>query len=87
MDMKPTQEQVIAWAREAGSMTLVGGEHSLFGDAVIKQFAVLAYSAGRKDENEAVEKEINKEDLESLDDEAYCILVALLAWVRARREQ
>lgn len=47
--MKPTQEQVIAWAREAG---FVGQAiyHDVDG---FLQFATLAYEAGRKDENEA----------------------------------
>ena len=47
--MKPTQEQVIAWAREAGfatSWTEAAGE-------ALECFATLAYEAGRKDENEA----------------------------------
>ena len=83
--MKPTQEQVIAWAREAGGWKQ--WEARVMTPQVLEHFAALAYEAGRKDENEAFEKEINKEDLESLEDEAYCILIALLAWVRARREQ
>ena len=50
--MKPTQEQVIAWAREAGfatSWTEAAGE-------ALECFATLAYEAGRKDENEACAK-------------------------------
>ena len=82
--MKPTHAEVYDWAKEAG-----GSDWSIFRDFMpeIETLARLAYEAGRKDENEAVEKEIAKEDLESLEDEAYCILVALLAWIRARREQ
>ena len=50
--MKPTQEQVIAWARE------VWGDDSgkPWSEAAllhITQLAALAYEAGRKDENEA----------------------------------
>ena len=50
--MKPTQEQVIAWARE------VWGDDSgkPWSEAAllhITQLATLAYEAGRKDENEA----------------------------------
>ena len=46
--MKPTQEQVIAWAREAGVWARLP---DTFQDE-FKAFAVLAYEAGRKDENE-----------------------------------
>ena len=82
--MKPTQEQVIAWAREAGddwSDTLPSDKE------VLTRLAALAYEAGRKDENEAFEKELLKEDPEWLDDEAFHIVTGLLEWARARREQ
>ena len=48
--MKPTQEQVIAWAREAGIDvdTWMGVSKS-----ALTEFFTLAYEAGRKDENEA----------------------------------
>lgn len=46
--MKPTQEQVIAWAREAG-LVMYDYEHPS-----LERFAALAYEAGRKDENEAI---------------------------------
>lgn len=46
--MKPTQEQVIAWAREAG---LCDWETSAYRNELEHGFA-LAYEAGRKDENE-----------------------------------
>ena len=53
--MKPTQEQVIAWAREAGMQ--VDPENS-FADqmylAVLYRAFTLAYEAGCKEENEAV---------------------------------
>jgi len=51
--MKPTQEQVIAWAREAG-----GDDWGLFRDFMpeIDRLSTLAYEAGCKDENEACEK-------------------------------
>lgn len=53
--MKPTQEQVTAWARE------VWGDDSgkPWSEAAllhITQLATLAYEAGRKDENEACAK-------------------------------
>lgn len=53
--MKPTQEQVIAWAREAnGEEAWSGGVEWLWGE--VERFATLAYEAGRKDENEACAK-------------------------------
>ena len=54
--MKPTQEQVIAWAREAGWCVDSEGE-ILEGDGwhiqtdIVERFAALVYEAGRKDEN------------------------------------
>jgi len=50
--MKPTQEQVIAWAREA---RFYEGE---IADDIqwFTVLATLAYEAGRKDENEACAK-------------------------------
>lgn len=47
--MKPTQEQVITWAREAGLWPTVT---DTFPSELQAAFA-LAYDAGRKDENEA----------------------------------
>ena len=55
--MKPTQEQVIAWAREAGfatSWTEAAGE-------ALERFATLAYEAGRKDENEACAAQVGQQ--------------------------
>ena len=58
--MKPTQEQVIAWAREAGleqtvSIAPDGGSRIVSCPPIdpLERFATLAYEAGRKDENEA----------------------------------
>ena len=52
--MKPTQEQVMAWAREA---RLAEHTHPYklwsASDDGLERFAALAYEAGRKDENEA----------------------------------
>ena len=61
--MKPTQEQVIAWAREAefydvSQMTMNVEWTCVLAD--IKHFATLAYEAGRKDENEACAKVCNR---------------------------
>ena len=60
--MKPTQEQVIAWAREAGDCLKDkrGREDYFFDSYGIKQFATLAYEAGRKDENEEIAVEFDK---------------------------
>lgn len=58
--MKPTQEQVIAWAREAGLYVDEDGE-ILEGDGwhtqtiFVQKAMTLAYEAGRKDENEATD--------------------------------
>ena len=49
--MKPTQEQVIAWAREAGDAE---GLSEFFFHPVIERFATLAYEAGRKDETNRI---------------------------------
>lgn len=53
--MKPTQEQVIAWAREARLLrvTETYTEPHRWGLTEISRLAALAYEAGRKDENEA----------------------------------
>jgi len=74
--MRPTQEQVIAWAREAGIDvdTWMGVSKSS-----LTEFFALAYEAGRKDENEACIRDCNSIDLIGADD---CI-----AAIRARREQ
>ena len=82
--MKPTQEQVIALAREAGISTPWDQEPVPW--KLLTGFATLAYEAGRKDENEAFEKELSKEDPEWLDDEAFHIVTKLLEWARARRK-
>ena len=54
--MKPTQEQVIAWAREAGVYHIapnVTGSLLYMSQASLYRGFFLAYKAGRKDENEA----------------------------------
>ena len=70
--MKPTQEQVIAWALEAGydSEWISSGLPVNF-----ERFATLAYEAGRKDENEACAELIPPQYFELRDR------------IRARREQ
>ena len=59
--MKPTQEQVIAWAREAGMEVGAGLlMKDVYGQSPsiehIQAAIALAYEAGRKDENEACAK-------------------------------
>ena len=73
--MKPTQEQVIAWAEEAG---FYPGELRA-GFNLFMGLASLAYEAGRKDENDACIRDCDSVDLVGADD---CI-----AAIRARREQ
>jgi hypothetical protein len=55
--MKPTQEQVIAWARKAG-----GDDWGLLRDFMpeIERLVILAYEAGRKYENEVCAKEVDR---------------------------
>ena len=54
--MKPTQEQVIEWARDCGAA--VEGKDIIvaFEIGELESFVALAYEAGRKDENEACAK-------------------------------
>lgn len=57
--MKPTQEQVLQWAREAGVH-----EQWFKGDdcpPIVFRLATLAYEAGRKDENEACAKKVGQQ--------------------------
>lgn len=78
--MKPTQEQVLAWAREAGLYVDEDGE-ILEGDGwhtqtiFVQKAMTLAYEAGRKDENEACVELIPPQYFELRDR------------IRARREQ
>ena len=87
--MKPTQEQVIAWAREAG-----GDDWGLFRDFMpeIERLSTLAYEAGRKDENEACEQVCEDLPADEFVDRSDATIwdVATLecaAAIRARREQ
>lgn len=54
--MKPTQEQVLAWAREVGAATVYDAEVGLFGNQKVEALAALAFEAGRMAENAACEK-------------------------------
>lgn len=78
------QDDVIRMAREAGA----GEPKSLFGrtDYIVmthhelERFAALVAAHEREECAKEIQSELNDE----IDDEAYCILVALLARVRAR---
>ena len=76
--MKLTQEQVIAWAREAG---WTGPEENVTYVAMLERFATLAYEAGRKDENEACAVMTNILQKSGVSEEH------LADAIRARREQ
>ena len=78
--MKPTQEQVIAWAREAGVYHIapnVTGSLLYMSQQSLYRGFFLAYEAGRKDENEACAKLV----------EEWITHPHLAMAIRARREQ
>lgn len=84
--MKPTQEQVIAWAREAGleqTISIAPDNSSRIVSCPpiepLERLAALAYEAGRKDENEACEQ-ICKQHSNYYAPTVECL-------IRARREQ
>lgn len=54
--MKPTQEQVIKWAGEAGWMNVLWKDQYAEAMECMKKGFALAYAQGRKDENEACAK-------------------------------
>ena len=84
--MKPTQEQVIEWAREA---RLAEHTHPYqlwsASDDGLERFAALAYEAGRADENEACAKVCDWVAAEWKTDSKTAIECA--SAIRARREQ
>lgn len=71
------KDEIIRVAREAGFEHIAEANywHPLF-----KRFATLVAAA----EREECAKEIQSEICDEIEDEAYCILVALLARIRAR---
>ncbi len=71
------KDEIIRMAREAGFEHIAEANywHPLF-----KRFAALVAAA----EREECAKEIQSEICDEIEDEAYCILVALLARIRAR---
>ena len=83
--MKPTQEQVIAWARE------VWGDDSgkPWSEAAllhITQLATLAYEAGRKDENEACAKVCEAECIGFANDDEQLNRIAAAIRARGRND-
>ena len=82
--MKPTQEQVIAWAREAGGWKQ--WEARVMTPKVLEAFATLAYEAGRKDENEACAK-VCEGYQDAVDRHKWPNGYECAAAIRARREQ
>lgn len=97
--MKPTQEQVIAWAREVGliseaaSKSIYDGFTETFVDGYLLEAAyTAAYEAGRKDENEACAKACEHFISSKENNDAWTItrdlaLQAAADVIRARREQ
>ena len=86
--MKPTQEQVIAWAREAG--IYVYPKNSFADDmyiSVLYRAFTLAYEAGRKDENEACADLVVQCSWNVKGAENALLVDACAAAIRARREQ
>ena len=86
--MKPTQEQVIAWAREAGyEFNSLGATYTSGRLAdLLNSFASLAYEAGRKDENEACAKVCDAAQLFGNIDERWAAKCCS-DQIRARKEQ
>ena len=81
--MKPTQEQVLQWAREAGMSApreIVVNNYWTADYDDLDRFATLAYEAGRKDENEACAVRVSEVDADGWE-------VNMAAMIRARREQ
>ncbi len=87
--MKPTQEQVIEWAREAQKQSPRHAWNSpawFLTQEAIEDFAALAYEAGRKDENEVCAKVCEHNAAFGNSDERYASRECAAA-IRARREQ
>ena len=89
--MKPAQEQVIAWAREAFIARGFWPNEVMW--ACWKDSWLLAYEAGRKDENEACEAALREvKDKNGVNDDGRAWLQRasrsdFIAAIRARREQ
>ena len=74
-------DDIIRMAQEAGAFVL--GDFIEAGEMDIERFANLVAAA----ERQACAKEIEVEICDEIEDEAYCILVALLARIRARGQE
>jgi len=99
--MKPTREQVIAWAREAGvincdcCLPFWPEEDQVNWEIFFERFAALAYEAGRKDENEACAQIVGMYQIpvgnsaagEMACEWTYDALKEVYDAIRARREQ
>ena len=91
--MKPTQEQVIAWARETRMSVKepswgYSDEYSFAGfEKTFMRFAILAYEAGRKDENEACAELVVQCSWNVKGAENALLVDGCAAAIRARREQ
>ena len=87
--MKPTQEQAIAWAREAGvyhiAPNATGSLIYMSQQSLYRGF-FLAYEAGRKDENEACAKAC-EDRVDPAQRGNFTALHRAAAAIRARREQ
>lgn len=75
-----TTDDIIRMAKEAGLYTKCEVHSAVPFDQLLTSFAALIAAA----EREACTKEIEVEICDEIEDEAYCILVALLARIRAR---
>lgn len=90
--MKPTQEQVLQWAREAGipdaNIQLIAVGRLETGAELLQAVATLAYEAGRADENEAC-ADLVQANAKACDDGSLIqiYLASNAAAIRARREQ
>jgi hypothetical protein len=91
--MKPTQEQVLAWAREVSGVEFPAGTVGVkigMSPEHLESVAALAYEAGRKDENEACEqhlRDFSQTRMVPVLDTWRMGLVAGANAIRARREQ
>jgi len=75
-----TRDDIIRMAKEAGLYTKCEVHSAVPFDQLLTSFAALIAAT----EREACAKEIEVEICDEIEDEAYCILVTLLARIRAR---
>ena len=95
--MKPTQEQVIAWARKAGvincdcCLPFWPEEDQVNWEIFFERLATIAYEAGRADENEACarlcDSSIHDTYIEGYTGAKHSGRRECAAAIRARREQ